>query len=167
MATSSILNHQAAMSSLLSSTANSSVKAATDSSSSSSSSSTSSTDSSATITASDFLTLLVTELQNQDPTATNDPNEYVNQLVGVNSLEQLISINQTLTDEYGSTTTTTSSSAQSSSTQSAAANAISSAAGTATSAAQNASRTTSGNLNVPQANAAAQRVASALSSPRS
>jgi flagellar basal-body rod modification protein FlgD len=51
----------------------------------------------ATITANDFLTLLVTELKNQDPTANTDPNQYVNQLVQVNSLEQLISINQTLT----------------------------------------------------------------------
>jgi flagellar basal-body rod modification protein FlgD len=47
----------------------------------------------ATITADDFLTLLVTELQNQDPTSDSDPNAYVNQLVDVNSLQQLISIN--------------------------------------------------------------------------
>ncbi len=52
---------------------------------------------SATISANDFLTLLVTEMQNQDPTADTDPNEYINQLVQVNSLEQLIDINQTLT----------------------------------------------------------------------
>ncbi len=51
---------------------------------------------SATITANDFLQLLVTEMQNQDPTADTDPNEYINQLVQVNSLEQLISINQEL-----------------------------------------------------------------------
>ncbi|HTV13254.1 MAG TPA: flagellar hook capping FlgD N-terminal domain-containing protein [Acidobacteriaceae bacterium] len=50
----------------------------------------------ATITANDFLQLLVTEMQNQDPTSTTDPNEYINQLVQVNSLEQLISINQDL-----------------------------------------------------------------------
>lgn len=54
---------------------------------------------SANISANDFLTLLVTEMQNQDPTANTDPNEYINQLVQVNSLEQLISINQTLTEE--------------------------------------------------------------------
>lgn len=54
-------------------------------------------DDSGTISANDFLTLLVTEMQNQDPTADTDPNEYINQLVQVNSLEQLISINQTLT----------------------------------------------------------------------
>ena len=52
-----------------------------------------STSNSATISANDFLTLLVTEMQNQDPTADTDPNEYINQLVNVNSLEQLISIN--------------------------------------------------------------------------
>ena len=50
--------------------------------------------STATITANDFLQLLVTELKNQDPTANTDPNEYVDQLVQVNSLQQLIQINQ-------------------------------------------------------------------------
>jgi flagellar basal-body rod modification protein FlgD len=71
-------------------------------SSSTGSSTSTSTDSSSTISANDFLTLLVTEMQNQDPTATTDPNEYINQLVNVNSLEQLISINQTLSSAYGS-----------------------------------------------------------------
>jgi flagellar basal-body rod modification protein FlgD len=51
---------------------------------------------SVSISANDFLTLLVTEMKNQDPTANTDPNEYINQLVQVNSLQQLISINQTL-----------------------------------------------------------------------
>jgi len=60
----------------------------------------------ATITANDFLTLLVTELQNQDPTADTDPNEYINQLVGVNSLEQLIDINGTLSTDLGSPSST-------------------------------------------------------------
>jgi flagellar basal-body rod modification protein FlgD len=59
-------------------------------------SSTSQASSSSTIGANDFLTLLVTEMKNQDPTATTDPNEYVNQLVSVNSLQQLIQINETL-----------------------------------------------------------------------
>ena len=57
--------------------------------------------SSATVSANDFLTLLVTEMQNQDPTAQTDPNEYINQLVQVNSLEQLISINQNLQTVLG------------------------------------------------------------------
>jgi flagellar basal-body rod modification protein FlgD len=70
------------------------------------------------ISANDFLTLLVTEMQNQDPTADTDPNEYINQLVNVNSLEQLININQTLTTDLPSPST---SSASSASTQSAAA----------------------------------------------
>jgi flagellar basal-body rod modification protein FlgD len=61
--------------------------------------------SSATITASDFLTLLVSELQNQDPTQPTDPNAYITQMVGVNSLQQLISINQGITS-LGSTTAT-------------------------------------------------------------
>ncbi len=53
--------------------------------------------SSSTITSSDFLTLLVSELKNQDPTQPADPNAYISQLVGVNSLQQLIQINQGLT----------------------------------------------------------------------
>jgi flagellar basal-body rod modification protein FlgD len=52
---------------------------------------------SSTITANDFLTLLVTELKNQDPTANTDPNAYVNQLVQVNSLQQLIQIDTNTT----------------------------------------------------------------------
>jgi flagellar basal-body rod modification protein FlgD len=50
-----------------------------------------------TITANDFLTLLVSELKNQDPTQPTDPTTYIQQLVGVNSLQQLIQINQGLT----------------------------------------------------------------------
>jgi flagellar basal-body rod modification protein FlgD len=57
--------------------------------------------SSATISANDFLTLLVTEMKNQDPTANTDPNEYINHLVNVNSLEQLININQNLSNALG------------------------------------------------------------------
>jgi flagellar basal-body rod modification protein FlgD len=62
---------------------------------------TDSSSSSSTISANDFLTLLVTEMQNQDPTANTDPNEYINQLVQVNSLEQLIDINQNLNTALG------------------------------------------------------------------
>lgn len=77
-------------------------------------SSTSSSDtSSATVTANDFLQLLVTELQNQDPTADTDPNEYIDQLVQVNSLQQLIQINQDLTPTSSSTGATTGASGES------------------------------------------------------
>ena len=66
----------------------------------------------ATITSNDFLTLLVTEMKNQDPTAATDPNEYINQLVQVNSLQQLISINETLlADSQGLTADQTGSNA--------------------------------------------------------
>jgi len=67
-------------------------------------SSASNSDSDATISANDFLTLLVTEMQNQDPTADVDPNEYIDQLVQINSLEQLISINQNLATVLGAAT---------------------------------------------------------------
>jgi flagellar basal-body rod modification protein FlgD len=81
------------------------VNAAASSSSGSAGATGSSTDQ-ATITANDFLTLLVTEIQNQDPTTQTDPMQYITQLVGVNSLEQLVQINQTLTSATGSTTPT-------------------------------------------------------------
>lgn len=68
------------------------------SSDSSSSSSSSATADNTTVTANDFLTLLVSELKNQDPTQPTDPTTYIQQLVGVNSLQQLIQINQGLTN---------------------------------------------------------------------
>jgi flagellar basal-body rod modification protein FlgD len=77
-------------------------------------STTSSSSSSATISANDFLSLLVTEMQNQDPTANTDPNEYINQLVQVNSLEQLIDINQNLTTALGTGGSTSSTGSSSS-----------------------------------------------------
>jgi len=66
-------------------------------STSSTSTSGSSTSSDDTITANDFLTLLVAEMQNQDPTQPTDPNEYISQMVDINSLQQLIGINQGVT----------------------------------------------------------------------
>jgi len=59
------------------------------------------------ISSNDFLTLLVTEMKNQDPTQPTDPNAYIQQLVGVNSLQQLISINQDLTSTVAAPTTPT------------------------------------------------------------
>jgi flagellar basal-body rod modification protein FlgD len=72
-------------------------------------SSDSGTDSSATISGNDFLTLLVSELKNQDPTQPTDPTEYITQMVGVNSLQQLIEINQGLSSVEGTSTSTSSS----------------------------------------------------------
>ncbi len=64
------------------------------------------------ITSDDFLTLLVSELKNQDPTQPTDPNQYITQLAQVNSLEQLISINKGIgtldSSVTGSSTTPTS-----------------------------------------------------------
>ncbi|HEY1803284.1 MAG TPA: flagellar hook capping FlgD N-terminal domain-containing protein [Terracidiphilus sp.] len=143
---------------------------------------------SATISANDFLTLLVTEMQNQDPTADTDPNEYINQLVQVNSLEQLIGINQTLTGALGTPTSATGdgSSSQvahlsngSAETSAVTASAHASHAGSVTaspstapasavtaahniSSAGAAGHVAPGNLGMPDANAAAQRVGHAL-----
>ena len=83
--------------------------AATASTGTTTSSTTAATDGS-TITANDFLTLLVTEMKNQDPTQPTDPNAYIQQLVQVNSLQQLIGINQgitTLDTATGTAPTTT------------------------------------------------------------
>ena len=51
----------------------------------------------ATITANDFLTLLVAEMKNQDPTQPTDPTAYISQMVDVNSLQQLVGINAGIT----------------------------------------------------------------------
>jgi flagellar basal-body rod modification protein FlgD len=52
-----------------------------------------------------FLSLLAQELQNQDPTAPVDPTEMVGQMISLNQLEQLISINQSITGSSTPTTT--------------------------------------------------------------
>jgi flagellar basal-body rod modification protein FlgD len=147
----------------------------------SSSSDDSSSDSS-TISANDFLTLLVTEMQNQDPTADTDPNEYINQLVQVNSLEQLIDINQTLSGDVGGTSTGSGSSAQvpaapdgtaatSPLTATAAAHRSGTVPGASASSAVSSAQTIAsgrdasrapGNLGVPGVNAAAQKVGHSL-----
>jgi flagellar basal-body rod modification protein FlgD len=51
-----------------------------------------------------FLELLSQELQNQDPTSPIDPTQMVGQMISLNQLDQLIGINQTLTDAASGTT---------------------------------------------------------------
>jgi flagellar basal-body rod modification protein FlgD len=130
----------------------------------------------AAISANDFLTLLVTEMKNQDPTANNDPNAYVNQLVQVNSLEQLININQTLTTGLGVSGSSPSGGSQpnpgigaaTASASAAHAGNYPAAVGVpvhlphAISNSNSAISTEAGNLSVPPANPAAQRIANAL-----
>lgn len=48
-----------------------------------------------------FLSLLVQELQNQDPTAPMDSTAMVGQMISLNQLNQLTSINQVLSGAYG------------------------------------------------------------------
>ena len=130
---------------------------------------------SATIGANDFLTLLVTEMKNQDPTANNDPNQYINQLVQVNSLEQLISINQNLSTALGTSPAAaknrasidgpTSRLKQSSGVSPIAQSSAGAINGGATSSAETTAAGTKiapGNLSIPEAKPAAQRVAQAL-----
>jgi flagellar basal-body rod modification protein FlgD len=173
-----ILNHHIAAAQALSGNAAISVPATTNAKTAkevagNSSSTGGSSSDSATISSSDFLTLLVTELQNQDPTANTDPNEYVNQLVSVNSLEQLININSTLTTDLGSSSSSTTSDAAKASTSNltrssptvlsatpSGGRSIPGALQTAT------SKLAPGNLSVPDANPAGQTVAQALSGRR-
>ena len=131
---------------------------------------------SAAITANDFLTLLVTEMKNQDPTAAQDPNEYINQLVNVNSLQQLISINQNLAEVLGisptgSVSTSATGQAATPTTRMADLRAQSSTAVSIAddskslgrqSRALSYSTIAPGNLSIPPVNAAAQAVASSL-----
>jgi flagellar basal-body rod modification protein FlgD len=176
MATTGILNHHVMTAQTLAGKTATSTAAATTSKTAKAEttpSSGSTSSSAATISSSDFLTLLVTELKNQDPTASTDPNEYVNQLVSVNSLEQLININSTLTTDLGSSSSSTTTKATKTSAASLASNratAQSTASGDGTSipgAIQTAtSRLAPGNLGVPDANPAAQTVAQALSGRR-
>lgn len=56
-----------------------------------------------------FMQLLVQELQNQDPTAPMDSTQMVGQMISLNQLDQIASINQLLTTTLGTTTTTPSS----------------------------------------------------------
>ncbi|MGA7156994.1 MAG: flagellar hook capping FlgD N-terminal domain-containing protein [Acidobacteriaceae bacterium] len=74
---------------------------------STSTTSTTPTGDSATSLQDTFLNLLVTELQNQDPTQPVDPTTMVGQLVSLNQLDQLISINQTLTSMAPTSSATT------------------------------------------------------------
>jgi flagellar basal-body rod modification protein FlgD len=113
---------------------------------------------SATITANDFLQLLVTEMQNQDPTSTTDPNEYINQLVQVNSLEQLISINQDLSGLAPSSGTTGSDGTSGAVTGGAAQSPTAAIVPNAPAA----SVTAAGNLSTPNTGGHASRIASAL-----
>ncbi|CUH96266.1 hypothetical protein P22_2356 [Propionispora sp. 2/2-37] len=57
--------------------------------SSTTSTTTTTSTSNTTIDFEDFISLLVTELQNQDPTDPVETSEYMSQLIGIESLEQL------------------------------------------------------------------------------
>jgi len=71
-------------------------------------SSTGSTSSAANQAASDaqdtFISLLITELQAQDPTQPMDPTQMVGQMFSMNQLQQLIDINQTLSAAFPAAT---------------------------------------------------------------
>jgi len=125
-------------------------------------------DDGSTISSNDFLTLLVTEMQNQDPTANTDPNEYINQLVQINSLEQLISINQNLATVLGAAASQVTGGGSAVDTQATPAHATSPRAamptvsGTSASGSKTASAVAGGNLSLPRPSPASHSVAHAL-----
>jgi flagellar basal-body rod modification protein FlgD len=49
-----------------------------------------------------FMSLLAQELQNQDPTQPMDSTEMVGQMISLNQLDQVASINELLTNQIGS-----------------------------------------------------------------
>jgi flagellar basal-body rod modification protein FlgD len=51
-----------------------------------------------------FLTLLVSQLQNQDPLNPTDSTQFVSQLTSYSQLEQLININKNTTPDASTTT---------------------------------------------------------------
>lgn len=51
-----------------------------------------------------FMSLLVTELQSQDPTSPMDPTQMVGQMLSMNQLNELVAINETLQNAFGSST---------------------------------------------------------------
>jgi flagellar basal-body rod modification protein FlgD len=65
-------------------------------SSTASSSSSNSSSSTPTVDYTQFLQLLVAELQNQDPTAPTDPTQYMSQLASFSTVEQQVQTNSTL-----------------------------------------------------------------------
>jgi|ERR1051326_4305521 flagellar basal-body rod modification protein FlgD len=67
--------------------------------------STPSTPSEATQAQNTFISLLVAELKAQDPTQPMSPTDMVAQMFSMNQLQQLIGINQTLTNAFGPLTT--------------------------------------------------------------
>jgi flagellar basal-body rod modification protein FlgD len=89
-----------------------STRTSTRAASSTTSASTSSSGTSVTALGSTFLSLLSTELQNQDPTAPVDSTDMVGQMISLNQLDQLISINQTITGDNTGTTGSTTGSVQ-------------------------------------------------------
>jgi flagellar basal-body rod modification protein FlgD len=71
-------------------------RAADTSNSNASSSSSNSSAPNNTLNGNSFITLLTAQLQAQDPTNPMDPNQMVDELVSINSLQQLIQIQQDL-----------------------------------------------------------------------
>jgi flagellar basal-body rod modification protein FlgD len=117
------------------------------------------------ISANDFLTLLVTEMQNQDPTADTDPNEYIDQLVQINSLEQLVSINQTLTADSNASASGNLSKASVPGQALSALQSVNPSSAAPAPVSQKTLPEVAGNLTAPSPNPAALRVARSLETP--
>ena len=81
---------------------------ATSTNSASSATSTNSSTTAGGLDPNDFMSLLVAEIQNQDPTQPLDPTTFMSQLVDLNQLEQVTQINQVV-QEYANSSAATSS----------------------------------------------------------
>jgi flagellar basal-body rod modification protein FlgD len=101
-------------------------------------------------------------MQNQDPTADTDPNEYINQLVQVNSLEQLIDINQTVSTDLGGVSPNATGSSSSSSAAISNTGSVSTLARSGTALAGSSSQRASSMLSSPQSSTPGQTEGSAL-----
>lgn len=136
-----------------SATATQSAAKANSSSNTTSSSSSSSSSTSASSLESTFLNLLVTELKNQDPTSPVDATQMVSQMVSLEELDQLVSINQTLTNMKSGTSSTTSSTTETAQTQVAKSAASTDTANTTAAASTQAAANSAANYLVPAATA--------------
>ena len=76
-----------------------------DTTTSNTSNSSSSSTTTGAINPNDFMTLLVAEIQNQDPTQPMDPTTFMSQLVELNQLEQVTDINQVV-QQYNTSSAT-------------------------------------------------------------
>ena len=121
MQISSLLNHALAATAQKAASNSNTNAAASQSSSTGSSTSDTTPQSISSLNPGDFMTLLIAQIQAQDPTNPMDPTTFVNQLVSFNTLEQVMQINTTLNNYLNPPSSTTATGSTNSNTGSASA----------------------------------------------